>query len=47
MTKEFQCTCKSEFQDQHYGKGIRVFNERTSGSKNIGWRCTVCGKELK
>ena len=47
MTKEFPCTCKSEFQDERYGHGIRVFNERMAGSKNNGWRCTVCGRELK
>jgi hypothetical protein len=47
MTKEMPCTCKSEFQDERYGKGIRVFNEKIAGSKNNGWRCTVCGKEIK
>ena len=47
MTKEFPCTCKSDFQDERYGSGMRVFNERISGSKSSGWRCTVCGKELK
>lgn len=47
MTKEMQCTCKSEFQDERYGKNIRVFNEMKSGSKSLGWRCTVCGKEIK
>jgi len=47
MTKEFPCNCVSEFQDERYGRGIRVFNERIAGNKNIGWRCTVCGKEIK
>lgn len=47
MTKEFPCTCKSEFQDERYGHGIRVFNEKVVNNKNNGWRCTVCGKELK
>ena len=46
MTKEFPCTCQSEFQDVRYGKGIRLFNEKMAGSKNNGWR-TVCGKEIK
>ena len=26
MTVERKCTCKSEFQDEFYGKGIRLFN---------------------
>lgn len=47
MTKEFLCTCVSEFQDKLYGKNMRVFNERIAGSKNNGWRCTVCGREIK
>ena len=47
MTKELSCTCKSEFQDERYGKGIRVFNEMTSGTKVNGYRCTVCGREIK
>lgn len=47
MTKELKCSCKSEFQDQLYGKGIRLFNECISGSKVTGYRCTVCGKEIK
>jgi hypothetical protein len=32
--------CASEFQDKHYGKGMRVF---TCGPKK-GAQCTVCGK---
>ena len=47
MTKELPCTCKSEFQDERYGKGVRVFNEMMAGSKVSGYRCTVCGKEIK
>lgn len=47
MTKEMQCTCKHDFQDQKYGKGIRLFNERMAGTKTNGWRCTVCGREIK
>ena len=31
------CTCKSDFQDKEYGKGMRLMN-RT----NNGLRCTVC-----
>jgi hypothetical protein len=47
MTKEFPCKCKNEFQDERYGRGIRVFNEMVSGSKSIGWRCSICGNEIK
>jgi hypothetical protein len=32
------CTCKSEFQDATYGKGMRVKN---NGRGLV--RCTVCG----
>lgn len=39
-TKITQCTCKHDFQDKHYGKGLRVHNLATGKVK--GWRCTVC-----
>ena len=26
MTKELKCVCKSEFQDNLYGKNVRLFN---------------------
>lgn len=42
-----RCNCESEFQDQLYGKGIRVFNEKISNNKVNGYRCTVCGKEIR
>ena len=48
MTVEKRCNCKSEFQDEFYGKGIRLFN--TCGDnkgKVIAYRCTVCGKEIR
>jgi len=35
------CSCKHEYQDKKYGKGNRVHNKK--GSKNPGYRCTVCG----
>lgn len=35
----YKCTCESEYQDQRYGKNMRVFND---GQKK---KCTVCGKE--
>lgn len=36
-----KCTCKHEFQDATYGKGMRVFNP--AGDKQSGGRCSVCG----
>lgn len=33
-------TCASRFQDETYGRNIRVFNLRKNGSGN----CTVCGQ---
>lgn len=39
-----KCNCKSEYQDEKYGKGNRVHNKMI-GDK--GYRCTVCGKEKK
>ena len=43
-TEVRQCKskCKSEFQDQKYGKGIRVMN--STRNKTVGgFKCTVCG----
>lgn len=44
MTKAIRCNCKHEFQDQKYGKDMRVHN-KTGQAKSDGvkWRCTVCG----
>lgn len=39
------CSCKHEFQDQRYGRGMRVANP--SRKSPPMWRCTVCGKELR
>lgn len=39
-----KCTCQNEYQDNKYGKGMRVHNpvkQKTSGPKQ--YRCTVCG----
>jgi hypothetical protein len=36
-----RCFCKSEYQDQKYGPGMRVMNRMEDGKV----RCTVCGKE--
>lgn len=40
--KVIECTCKNEYQDKTYGKGMRVHNFATSQGV---WRCTVCEKE--
>ena len=48
MTKEIKCKCKSEFQDELYGKGMRVHNEcGANKGKTTGWKCTVCGNIVK
>lgn len=36
-----RCICKSDYQDEKYGKGMRVMNRMDDGKV----RCTVCGKE--
>lgn len=46
-TKVFQCSCKSDFQDEVYGKGNRLFNPKGKGEKIDGYRCTVCGREIR
>lgn len=40
------CTCKDEFQDKHYGKGMRVHNVGGKGKERIGY-CTVCSPSTK
>jgi len=46
MTEIIQCNCKSDFQDELYGKGMRLMN--TMGKdKPSGYRCTVCRKEVR
>lgn len=40
----FPCTCKHQFQDERYGKGLRVHNY---GIKDKVYRCTVCGNERR
>lgn len=37
------CSCKHEYQDATYGKGMRVSNIM----KNGDMRCTVCGSIAK
>lgn len=42
-TKISNCSCAHEFQDQKYGKGMRVFNALISKPGQV--RCTVCGSQ--
>jgi hypothetical protein len=38
-----RCTCKHEYQDKLYGKGMRVHNYAPKGYQGkAGYRCTVC-----
>lgn len=46
MTMVLPCNCKHEYQDKHYGPGMRVHNKFGEGSDS-GFRCTVCKKEKK
>jgi hypothetical protein len=39
MADLMKCTCKHEFQDEVYGKGMRVITR----DKDKNPRCTVCG----
>lgn len=42
--KIMKCSCQHEFQDQMYGKGMRVWNPTGKGSnQGDGYVCTVCG----
>lgn len=43
--KIMECVCANEFQDERYGKSLRVHNEKGVPNKdNAGWCCTVCGR---
>lgn len=48
QTKVLKCSCKHDFQDKYYGKGLRLhnFGPKCYGFavRGPGWRCTVCGK---
>lgn len=46
MSKVMNCNCLSEFQDRMYGKNQRLFNAMGKDGKD-GWRCTICGREVK
>lgn len=38
-----KCSCKSEYQDKRYGKGIRIANRRDPSKHKGEAKCTVCG----
>ena len=44
-TKVIECTCKHEFQDRAYGKGMRIHNFAPKAGGQGMWRCTVCKNE--
>lgn len=37
--KVMPCNCRSEYQDQKHGQGMRLHNPRKANT----WACTVCG----
>jgi hypothetical protein len=43
-SKVLPCSCEHEYQDQIYGKKMRLHNA-WGGRSFKGWRCTVCEKE--
>ena len=45
MTKVLPCNCTHAYQDEKYGRGLRLHNRATKETDL--WRCTVCGKERK
>ncbi len=47
-TGKFKCSCSNEYQDQQYGKGIRVMNSTEKGNSTsslVVFRCTICKTE--
>ena len=38
-----RCTCVHEFQDEHYGKQMRLHNDCRPQGIILRFRCTVCG----
>ena len=42
-----QCKCVSEQQDKLFGNFIRLWNPIGKGNQSEGFRCTVCGAEIK
>ena len=43
MNTVMACTCKHDFQDKTYGRGLRLFNYGRKINGTGGYRCTVCG----
>lgn len=43
-TLKLPCACRSEFQDQQHGTGLRLHNQTKKGEGTV-YRCTVCGAE--
>ena len=44
-TKIMICNCNHIYQDNRYGKFMRVFNRCKKMKENTSlWRCTVCEK---
>jgi hypothetical protein len=45
-TAKISCKCANEFQDKHYGKGVRVANATSKQIQDKAVvRCTVCCSE--
>lgn len=42
MTTVQPCKCEHQFQDERYGKGMRLHNISKDGEKAT---CTVCGEK--
>ena len=42
-----KCSCEHDYQDQKYGKKMRVFNQtkQSEHERDRGLRCTVCERE--
>lgn len=40
--KIVKCSCKNEYQDEVYGKGLRLANRAKPKEKGNTFRCTVC-----
>ena len=44
MVKILKCNCKNEYQDEKYGKFMRVCNKLFNKEE---YRCTVCANVMK
>jgi hypothetical protein len=44
-TKIGPCSCVHGYQDEKYGRGMRVLNR--CGKDGLSWRCTVCSRESR